>query len=268
MQAEWFSSWFDSPHYHRLYAHRDDVEANGLTDALIGQLRLRPGSRVLDLGCGTGRHARHLASKGFDITGIDLSTRSIAVAKKAERPHLRFHRQDMRVPFGSRRFDYVFNFFTSFGYFEEACDHGAVARNITVALKGNGRLVLDYLNVPYADAHLTPHEEKTIEGVACRITRWVDGGFIVKRIVMDDGTVGAPEQHIERVARFTLGDFDRMLGANGLVIEEVYGDYGLGAYDPRTSPRLILVARKTSERLFPREVFTDAADGLGRHAQV
>src|SRR5678816_3961427 len=98
MKAEWFSTWFDSPDYHRLYADRDDTEAAGLTDALIEQLRPRQGSRLLDLGCGAGRHARHLASKGYDITGIDLSARSIAEARKAERPHLRFRRQDMRVP--------------------------------------------------------------------------------------------------------------------------------------------------------------------------
>jgi SAM-dependent methyltransferase len=268
MQAEWFSTWFDSPHYHRLYAYRDDAEAEGFTDALVGRLRPRPGSRVLDLGCGAGRHARQLASKGYDITGIDLSARSIAEARKAERPHLRFRRQDMRVPFGSRNFDYVFNLFTSFGYFEAPGDHETVVRNIAAALKEDGRLVLDYLNVRYADAHLTPREEKTVNGVAYRITRWVDGGFFLKRIVMDDGGPGSPVQHVERVARFTLGDFDRMFGANGLTIEEVYGSYELGPYDALTSPRLILVARKTAARLLPRELFADAADGLGRDAQV
>jgi SAM-dependent methyltransferase len=268
MRAEWFSSWFDSPHYHRLYANRDDVEARRFTDALIGRLRPLEGSLMLDLGCGAGRHARHLASKGYDITGIDLSARSINEAKKAERPRLRFRRQDMRVPFGSRTFDYIFNFFTSFGYFEDSRDHQTVARNIALALKEDGRLVLDYLNIPYADAHLTPHEEKTIDGIAYRITRWVDGDFIVKRIVMDAYGMGSPVEHVERVARFTLGDFDRMLGANGLFIEEMYGDYGLGAFDVRTSPRLILVAGKTAKRLLPREVLPDAADGLRRHAQV
>ena len=248
MQAEWFSSWFDSPHYHRLYAHRDDAEAAGFIDALIGRLRPREGSRVLDLGCGAGRHARHLASKGYDVTGIDLSARSIAEARKTERPHLHFRRQDMRVPFGNRTFDYVFNFFTSFGYFEDAGDHEIVVRNMAAALKDDGRLVLDYLNVRYADAHLTPREEKTIDGVAYRITRSVDCGFFVKRIVVDDGRAGSPAQHVERVARFTLADFDRMLGTNGLTIEEVYGNYALGAYDTHTSPRLILVARKKNAR--------------------
>src|SRR5262245_42698865 len=135
MKAEWFATWFDSPYYQRLYAHRDDAEAAGFTDALIGRLRPREGSCVLDLGCGAGRHARHLAAKGYDTTGIDLSVSSIAEAKKSEGPHLRFRRQDMRVPFGSKAFDYIFNFFTSFGYFETNEDHQTVLRNVAAALK-------------------------------------------------------------------------------------------------------------------------------------
>ena len=101
-----------------------------------------------------------------------------------------------------------------------------------------------------------------------RITRWADQRFFYKRIVMDDGGVGSPVRHVEQVARFTLGDFDRMLGAHGLAIEQVYGNYQLGAYDAHTSPRLILVARKTAARLLPRQLFADAADGFWGHAEV
>jgi SAM-dependent methyltransferase len=268
MQAEWFASWFDSPHYHRLYAHRNDAEAAGFIDALVERLRPPADSRVLDLGCGTGRHARRLASKGYDITGIDLSAASIAAATKVARPRLHFRRQDMRESFGRRTFDYVFNLFTSFGYFQNPGDHEAVVRNITTSLKDNGRLVLDYLNVRYADAALTPREEVVIDGVAFRITRSVEGRFFVKRIVVDDGAAGSPVQYVERVARFTLADFERLFGAMGLTIEEIYGTYALGPYDAYASPRLILVARKTAGRLSPRQLLADPADGLGRHAQV
>ena len=51
-EPEWFATWFDSPHYHRLYAHRDEREAAGLIDRLIEQLRPEEGASALDLGCG------------------------------------------------------------------------------------------------------------------------------------------------------------------------------------------------------------------------
>jgi SAM-dependent methyltransferase len=267
MRSEWFQSWFDSPYYRRLYAHRTDAEAAGFIDTLVQRLRPSAGARLLDLGCGTGRHARRLASKGYDITGLDLSASSIATARQAEGPRLRFRRQDMRQPFGSQAFDYVFNFFTSFGYFDARPDHDAVARNIATALKHDGRLVLDYLNVHHADARLTPREELMLDGVGFRITRAVEDGFFVKRIVVDDPAAGSPIQFVERVARFTLAEFERLFRRHGLAVEHVYGTYALDAYDAHTSPRLILVARRVAG-LFPLEPLADAADGLGRYAQV
>src|SRR5207249_6635115 len=65
-----------------------------------------------------------------------------------------------------------------------------------------------------------------------------------KRIVIDGGA-GAPLAYVERVARFTLEDFERMFARHDLVIEALHGDYRLNAYDTRTSPRMILVAKKS-----------------------
>src|SRR6185436_16836688 len=89
-RSEWFASWFDSVHYHKLYAHRDDTEAARFLDALIVRLGLHHGARVLDLGCGAGRHSRYLAAKGLRVTGIDLAAGSIRTAKQNEQPWLRF----------------------------------------------------------------------------------------------------------------------------------------------------------------------------------
>ena len=246
--AEWFESWFNSLHYHKLYAHRNDTEAAGFLDDLLGRLEPRRGARVLDLGCGAGRHSKYLASKGLDVTGMDLAAGSIRDAKRFERPCLRFRRHDMRVPFGRNTFDYVFNFFTSFGYFEDPGEHLAVIRNIAASLRPGGRLVLDYLNVRYAEARLTAEEFKAIDGSTYQLTRWTDARHFYKRIVVDDGG-SEPLEFVERVARFTLDDFERMCAAHDLRIEEALGDYRLSPYDSRTSPRMILVARKSETSL-------------------
>ncbi len=240
--SEWFATWFDSVHYHKLYAHRDDAEAARFLDALTTRLRPGRGAHVLDLGCGAGRHSRYLASKGLRVTGVDLAASSIKEAKKSEHGRLRFFRHDMRVPFGRHAFDYVFNFFTSFGYFADTSEHRAVVRNMALSLRDGGRLVLDYLNVGHAEASLAPGEIKEIDGVIYRLTRWMDARHIFKRIAIEGG--GAPLTYVERVARFTLQDFERMFAPHGLVIESLHGDYWLNSYDSRTSPRMILVARK------------------------
>ena len=137
--TQWFASWFDSDHYHKLYSHRDTAEAAGFVDALVSRLHPKSGASVLDLGCGTGRHARQLAAHGLKVTGLDLSVRSVEAARPFEGRTLRFRRHDMRVPFGSRAYDYVFSFFTSFGYFDDPAEQTAVVRNIGRSLKARWR---------------------------------------------------------------------------------------------------------------------------------
>jgi len=50
---------------------------------LVGALELEPGHRVLDVGCGPGRHALALARRGLDVVGVDLSPDFIALAREA-----------------------------------------------------------------------------------------------------------------------------------------------------------------------------------------
>lgn len=59
------------------FATRAEVEF------IIENLKLRPGDRVLDVGCGVGRHAVELAKRGMHVTGLDLSVGMLAEARKA-----------------------------------------------------------------------------------------------------------------------------------------------------------------------------------------
>ena len=263
MASPWFASWFDSPHYHKLYGYRDQTEASRFVDALIQRLQPGPDADVLDLGCGAGRHSRHLASKGFQVTGMDLSAGSIDEARRSKRPGLHFVRHDMREPFGADAFDYVFNFFTSFGYFDDSIEHRQVVSNIAASLRCGGTLVLDYLNVRYAEARQRLYGAKSIDGVKYHIARWSDEEHFFKRIRIVEGLGLDPIEYVEKVAKFGLDDFRAMFSDHDLVIDEVFGDYGLRPYDAEMSPRLILVARKRgaacSALLAPRQVLPNAA---------
>ena len=52
-------------------------------DFLLEELKLPPGSCILDIGCGTGRHAVELARRGYRVTGVDISSGMLAEAERA-----------------------------------------------------------------------------------------------------------------------------------------------------------------------------------------
>ena len=240
----WFNQWFDSSFYHQLYANRDENEAAAFIHELVNELEPTANSKMLDLGCGSGRHSKYLASKGFEVTGIDLASSSIRQAKRWETEKLHFYRHDMRVPFGRNVFDIVFNFFTSFGYFEDPSEDHKVVNNIYSALKPGGVLVMDYINSIPAEKKLIGKEEKEIDGIIYNINRWTNETHFFKKIRIDNIAMAEPVEHIERVKKFSVDDFQNLFTANGLQLEKVYGDYYLNEYDPENSPRLILIAKK------------------------
>ncbi|HEX6419867.1 MAG TPA: methyltransferase domain-containing protein [Acidimicrobiales bacterium] len=63
---------------------------------LVDVLGLRPGMRVLDVGCGPGRHAHALARRGIDVLGVDISRRFVDLATRDAPPGATFVRADAR----------------------------------------------------------------------------------------------------------------------------------------------------------------------------
>src|SRR5215213_5123663 len=55
---QWFRQWFDSPYYHKLYFNRDEREAAAFINRLANRLHAAPGSFMLDVACGRGRHSK------------------------------------------------------------------------------------------------------------------------------------------------------------------------------------------------------------------
>lgn len=243
-RREWFIDWFDSPYYHILYKHHDEQEARRFIDLLEAALPIPRGAEILDLGCGKGRFARYLAEKGFHVTGIDISEANIAFARQFENAHLSFYKHDMRRPFRTNYFDCIFNFFTSFGYFEFEKDHIRTLQNVADGLKPKGVFVLDFFNTRKVLKNLPVREVKEVEGIAFHIEKYFDPR---RRVIVKEIDFEAEGRHWhfeERVRAFKLEDFKAMFKEVGLYLNRVYGDYELGVYVRRQSDRLILVARK------------------------
>jgi SAM-dependent methyltransferase len=242
--AAWYQHWFNSPFYHKLYFQRDEAEARAFIQRLLDYLKPPPNSRMLDVACGRGRHSRMLAGAGFDVTGFDLSPNSIAFAKQFENEQLHFYLHDMRLPFWINYFDYAYNFFTSFGYFATLREHNAAVRSIAHSLKPAGTLLFDYLNVYYAEAHLRENEIKIVDETTYDIHRWQDAEHFYKRIRISDPGLQQPLEFCEKVAKFRLDDFSKMLALQHMQVVDVFGDYTLQPYNVHTTRRMIIVTKR------------------------
>ncbi len=245
MPDKWYKDWFNSHYYHLLYQHRDEEEALQFIDTLIHYLDPPKGSTMVDVACGKGRHSKALADMGFDVTGIDLSAASIEEAKADEADHLHFFEHDMRLPFWINYFNYAFNFFTSFGYFKTRREHDNAIRTIAQSLVHDGIFVIDYLNVHYEEERVEKSSVSVVDDVSFHISKWQDEEHFFKQIQVTDTANKTPKHlYTEKVAKFSLGDFTDMLAYQDMQVQEVFGDYQLGRYDIRRSPRMIIVAKK------------------------
>jgi len=242
----WYETWFDSPHYHRLYGHRSGSEASAFVSNLhrhFGWSNLH----LLDLACGQGRHAAAAAALGHRVVGMDLSENSIDNARKTHsgQERLTFVEGNMLDFELDQQFDGVLNLFTSFGYFDRREDHLAVLEGIRRHLKPGGFLILDYLNVGFSRARLVSEETIERAGVEYAITRsFGDLGYGVQGFIktIEFEEEGKHHRFTERVSGMDREELTGLLEASGLTVRQTFGDYDLADWTPEDSPRLILYA--------------------------
>lgn len=239
---DWFKSWFDSPYYHILYKNRNDKEAKLFLDTIIDHLKPQPRSTMLDQACGKGRHAKYLNSLGFDVTGIDLSQQSIEYCKQFENDFLQFHVHDMRKVFRTDYFDFVFNIFTSIGYFHHDSEQQMVVDSAATALKNKGKYVIDFMNADKVIRELKAEEVLKRDGITFRIQKKMEYNFIIKNIKLTDD--GKDLEFEERVEAIRLKDFERYFAHAGLAISDVFGSYTLEKFNEDASERLIIIAKR------------------------
>lgn len=234
-------NWFDSDYYHILYRNRDSNEAEYFINNLVNHLKIKKGSKILDLACGKGRHSICLNKKGFDVTGYDNSKKSIEKAKKFENNLLRFERREMTEDYGGS-FDFIFNLFTSFGYISKNHNINTL-KSIDNALVPNGILVIDFLNIYKVKSELIKLELKKISDISFEIKRSINKNFIEKKIkiIHNKKTL---EFH-EKVMNLMLKDFEKYFSIFNYSILSVFGDYNLNIFNKKSSERLIMVIKKS-----------------------
>lgn len=244
MDSLWFENWFNTSYYHLLYSNRNDDEAQRFIDHILQFVDLPQGSTVLDVACGKGRHSKYLSSKGFNVTGIDLSTESIKDAMQHQNEHLTFLVHDMREGFKVNQYDMAVNMFTSFGYFESHAENEKAIATIAKAVIPNGLVVIDFFNSYLVNQQVMVQTDTTIEGINFKTSKKIENGFVLKNIrVTDQGKVF---DYQEKVQLLSLLDFEDYLSKENLNIKNIFGNYDLEPFNLESSPRLIILAQKSA----------------------
>lgn len=237
----WYRTWFGTPYYKLLYGHRDHDDAEAWVRMILQRTGAGTGTKVLDLACGRGRHARWFAEAGCAVTGIDISAESIAEARR-QVPQATFQVHDIREPFAEGRFDLAVCLFTSLGYFEHASDDLRALRAACEALRPGGWFVLDFMNTGRVLRELVPSEEVRVGDVHFAITRHHADGQVVKRITATDAS--GLHRFEERVAALGPAELEALVHEAGLVVRDRTDGPDPAPFDPDRSGRLVIWAQR------------------------
>ena len=215
---EW-EEFFDE--YAPLYMHNSFTKnTTKEIDFVLEELQISPGSYILDIGCGTGRHAIELARRGYMVTGVDISSGMLNEAKKAARTvgvEVEWIHDDATQFASTKLFDAAIclceGSFGLVGKHGDPIEHPlSILRRICKAIKTNGKAILTvgngYASIrkytqedvaegkfdPLTMAEVYTEEYDTASGKKSKLLR--ERGFIPTELVMLFSQAGFKVEHI------------------------------------------------------------------------
>jgi SAM-dependent methyltransferase len=253
----WWEDLFNDD-YIRTMAKLSDGQIGKEVDFIEESLGCEAGAMILDLACGTGRHAVELAARGYQVVGFDLSLSMLARASdeaQDRKQKINFVQGDMREMTFEETFDGIYSWNTSFGYFDEE-KNAAIVAKVHRALKKGGQFLLDVVNrdnVIRQSPSLAWYEG---DGCICMDEMhidWITSRMKVKRtLMMDDVAAGqgggreSRTKEIEYSIRvYSLHELGKLLHDNGFRVAEVSGLTGSpGVFFGCEAPRTLILAEK------------------------
>lgn len=135
-------------------------------------------ARILELGCGTGAHAEHLARMGYRVHGVDLSETMLAgaAARRAGLPtdiarRLSFGKGDVRTVRTGEPYDAVISLFHVMSYQTTNADLAAAFATAAAHLAPGGLFLFDFWYGPAVLAQEPEERVKRLEDDVIRVTR-------------------------------------------------------------------------------------------------
>lgn len=189
-------------------------------DFLIAELQLPLGCSILDMGCGIGRHSVELAKRGYNVTGVDLSSGMLAQARAAAAQAgvgVNWIQSDATQFVSETQFDAALCLCEgAFGLVGDDADvHDAlILRNIARALKSRGMFMLTTLNALRSIRQFT--DEDVAQGRFDPLT-------LIETSEMEWETSEGKRSVTVREKRHLPGDLKRLVQAAGFEVLNLWG---------------------------------------------
>lgn len=241
-----FEAVFEPDDY--LYFYRDvltEERTKREIEFLVKELELDKPLKILDLACGYGRHANRLAELGHRVTGVDINSGFLEIAKREAKEKgvsVKYIMEDMQKISFHEEFDRVLLLFTSFGYFEDE-ENFLVLKKVADALKPSGLFCFDIPNRDVCLKHFLPYivVEKGNDLMIDRSTFDSTTGRVYnKRIVIRNGKRKDKPFFVRLYNPTEIGD---LLNRAGLRIYKMYGDWDSNPFTS-DSRKMIIIAKK------------------------
>lgn len=146
---QWYETLFEN--YGKKYDNENFTQGTiGECDFIEKEIGFNKSLKIIDIGCGTGRHSIELTKRGYSVTGIDLSESLLERAKEkatAQNLQIDFQRHDARkLPFYNEYDLAIMLCEGAFPLMETDEMNFEILRNATNSLKATGKLILTTLN--------------------------------------------------------------------------------------------------------------------------
>lgn len=214
-------------YYDLLYKEKDYQQEASFIDKLIkGNTNLDKNEiKILDLACGTGKHAFELSQKGYSVEGSDISNEMIKIAKE------KYRSTSAKIPFYNesfqtsnrinKKYNVIIAMFSAMNYLKSYKDFSLTLKNVKKLLHENGFFIFDCWNGNSVLKNYLPVK--------------------VKKVIANDlELIRITNTSINEISQLATLKFDFMLIKNKVVVHEFSETHILRYYFAQEMMDLIL----------------------------
>lgn len=158
-------------YYDLLYGDKDYNKETDYIVSLIKQYTLKKNLRILDIGCGTGIHAKYLSERGYKVTGIDFSEEMIKIAQENKNDKTEFYVADATRFNLDKKFDIILSLFHVVSYQSSNKDIQNMFLNVSKHLNPNGLFIFDFWYGPAVLTEIPSIKIKRFENIEIKVVR-------------------------------------------------------------------------------------------------